>query len=55
MGIAGLILFLILLFSLLKKYDNIIIYNGLIVLIVFSLFSYPSDAYIFLLIFCFFI
>ena len=54
MGIVGLILFLILLFSLLKKYDNIIIYNGLIVLIVFSLFSYPSDVYIFLLIFCFF-
>lgn len=54
MGITGLLLFLILLFLLLKKYDHAIIYNGLVVLVVFSLFSYPSDVYIFILIFCFF-
>ena len=46
MGITGLLLFLILLFLLLKKYDHAIIYNGLVVLVVFSLFSYPSDVYI---------
>ena len=58
MGFVGLILFFFLLFVLLKKYPRIGglrgIYGGLYVLFLFSLFSYPSDVYICLVLFSFF-